>query len=175
MDIEKILSDRPFPWAILQSITIAALAYLAGYYFTGLFHAASAPLGGLWAVISGLVVTQASRRETISSAKFRVMGSMFGALVAGIYLLFFHFSLLGYLICLGMGALICYLFRVPAYVKLTWITISIVMIVSTLSKDIDPIQNAALRFVESVLGTLVAVVVALAMGFKRKSVRDVSI
>jgi len=40
----------------LQIALVCLAAYLGGFYFTHLFHGASAAIGGLWALISGVVV-----------------------------------------------------------------------------------------------------------------------
>jgi hypothetical protein len=59
------------PAAIRVAVQIALVSlasYLAGLHFTGLFHGASASIGGLWSAVSGIVVLQATRRETWSSA-----------------------------------------------------------------------------------------------------------
>ena len=53
----------------------------------------------------------------------------------------------------------------PAHIKLTEITIAVVMIVSVITSDIDPVMNAALRFMESIIGALVAVTVAMAVSY----------
>jgi len=138
---------------------IAAAAYLAGYYFTQLFQSNNAYLGGLWAVISGIIVFEDSRPKALKPAKLRVVGSFIGALVSGVYLYFFPFSVVGYAVCIGIGTLVCHLLRLPDHIKLASITISVIMIVSAMSNNADPAMNAALRFVESVIGTAVAVIV----------------
>ena len=148
---------------VIENIIIAISAYLLGFYFTSLFHIGTSEIGGLWSVISGLVVIQGRSTETLKSAKLRIIGSCIGALVSGTYLYFFPFTVTGFAICIGVGAFICYLLRMPAHIKLTGITISVIMIVSIITHDIDPVMNAALRFMESIIGALVAVVVAMAV------------
>jgi uncharacterized membrane protein YgaE (UPF0421/DUF939 family) len=68
-------------------IAIAALvAYLLGFWFTSLFPGYLPKIGGLWSAISAIVVTQATRRDTTSSASLRVLGSAIGALTSAVYL-----------------------------------------------------------------------------------------
>ena len=146
--------------AIINNFVIAVIAYVAGYEFTSLFHVNTAVIGGLWAVISGVVVIESKRADTWESGKFRVIGSFIGALISGLYLYYFSFSAIGFAFCIAAGVLVCHLLGLAKYMKLTSITISVVMIVSLVDKDLDPFLNAALRFAESVIGTAVAVTVA---------------
>ena len=55
----------------LQIALVCLTSYLAGFYFTHLFLGASAAIGGLWSLISGVVVLQATRRDTWASASLR--------------------------------------------------------------------------------------------------------
>ena len=106
------------------------------------------------------MVLESKWDETRYAAKFRILGSFIGAAISGTYLYFFHFSAIGLAICIGVGVLVCHLLGIKKYIKLTGITISVVMIISVLNNDIEPFMNAALRFAESVIGTGVAATVA---------------
>ena len=73
---------------IPAEIAIAALlAYVLGFWFTSLFPGYLPKIGGLWSAISAIVVTQASREETTSSASLRILGSAIGAITSAVYLL----------------------------------------------------------------------------------------
>ncbi len=151
--------------AVIENVVIAFAAYLLGFYFTSMFHIGTSEIGGLWSVISGLVVIEGRKPDTFKSAKLRAVGSSIGAVVSGVYLYFFPFTVIGFAACIGVGALICYLLRIPSHIKLTGITISVIMIVSIIAQDLAPFMNAALRFVESLIGTLVAVAVAIVTSY----------
>lgn len=107
-------------------------------------------------------MTESKWSETSSSAVFRIVGSFIGAAISGIYLYFYHFSALGLAICIGAGVFVCHLLGITKDIKLTSITISVVMIISVINSNIEPLMNAALRFSESVIGTGVAAMVAYA-------------
>lgn len=145
---------------ILKNIAVVSGAFICGFYFTTFFHEPTSLLGGLWAVISAIIVIEASHKETYTSAKNRIIGSLIGATLSGVYLLFFPFTIIGFVVTVGVGVLICLLIGIPQSVKLTGITISVVMIVSTIEKELHPFLNAGLRFVESAIGTGIAVLVA---------------
>ena len=123
----------------LQNIVIVVGSYFCGYYFTGMFHEPTSFVGGLWAAISGVIVIEGMASDTLHSAKIRIIGSLSGAIISGIYLYFFPFSLLGYAGCIAAGVLLCYIFRVQNAIKLTGITISVILIVSTIEQELHPI------------------------------------
>ena len=152
---------------VFQIMLISVFAYLAGNNLTFFFHGPTATIGGLWAVISAIIVIQENGRETTKSALQRIIGSFIGAVLSGLYLFFFPFSIIGYALCMGVGALTCYLIRLPIHIHLTGVTISVVMIVSAVSQDIDPIMNSSLRFAESFLGSIVAILVAYIRPWRR--------
>ena len=158
----------------IQNIAIIVGAYLCGFYFTKLFHEPTSYVGGLWAVISGIIVIEGTARDTLHSAKIRIIGSLTGAIISGVYLFFFPFSLFGYGICIAFGVLMCYILRVQHSIKLTGITISVVLIVSTIEKELHPIINAGLRFVESAIGTGIAISVAFTAYYLNKTISNPS-
>ena len=144
----------------LENMVVSFLAFIVGVHFTSLFHGASSAIGGLWVVISGLVVLQSTRHKTLSSAWLRVLGSLIGAIVSGAYLWVLPFSALGMAVCIGLTVLLCQLMGVPDHARLAGITVSVVMVASSLSPSLSPVLNAFLRFVESSIGTAIAVAVA---------------
>ncbi|MFC2149230.1 aromatic acid exporter family protein [Candidatus Auribacterota bacterium] len=144
----------------LKYAILTISAYLCGFYFTVNFHHATAQIGGLWAVISGILVMEITPPDTLRSLKFRIVGSFIGAVISGCYLVFLPFSVIGLAVCIAAGVLTCHLLRLPDHVKLAGVTISVVMIVSTLGHGLNPIVNAGLRFVESTIGGFVALLTA---------------
>jgi len=154
------MKDKIYIQVLIKTVIVVLGAFLGGYYFTHLFHEPTSLVGGLWATISAIIVLESTHYETYTSAKNRIVGSFIGAVLSGIYLLMFPFTIVGFAATIGVGVLVCYIFRVPQSVKLTGITISVIMIVSTIGKDLHPVTNAVLRFVESGIGTSMAIIVA---------------
>jgi uncharacterized membrane protein YccC len=148
--------------AVVENFIVAIAAYLLGYYFTAMFHLGTAEVGGLWAVISGVFVMADKESLTFNSARMRVRASFLGCLVSGVYLYFFPFTVVGFAICIAIGVFLCHIFRIPDHIKTISITISVVIIISVVNHSIGPVANAGLRFAESVIGSLVAVAVAVA-------------
>lgn len=154
----------PIPEATRIAVQIALVSlasYWAGFHFTHLFHEASASIGGLWSMISGIVVLQATRRETWSSASLRVLGTFIGAVISALYLGVLPFSPWGMALSILATVILCQLFRIPDHARLAAITVAVIMVISSLHPDLNPLQNSALRFSESFLGTAMAVLAIL--------------
>jgi uncharacterized membrane protein YgaE (UPF0421/DUF939 family) len=153
----------------VQEAVVCLLAYLAGLHFNQAVQGTSSHIGALWSVISGIVVLQATRRDTVASAWLRVLGTLIGAIVSAIYLLFLPFSPIGLAISIGITILLCLLLRIPDHARLAAITVAVVMVVSLLHPRMNPLINAGLRFAESCIGTALAVLAVLVWPEPQKS------
>ncbi|MGC2434180.1 MAG: FUSC family protein [Desulfobaccales bacterium] len=145
----------------LQIALVCLTAYLAGFYFTHLFLGASAAIGGLWALISGVVVLQATRRDTWASASLRVLGTFIGAVASAIYLSFLPFNPFGMAAVIGVVILLCQVLGIPDHARLASIVVAVIMVFSSFHQEVSPLLKATLRFVESFIGTSLAVVAVL--------------
>ncbi|RXE57120.1 hypothetical protein ABH15_03065 [Methanoculleus taiwanensis] len=152
----------------VQYVIVSLIAYLGAYSFTNLVHGSYASIGGLWAMISGMVVLQATMDATESTAGRRVFGSLVGAVLSAAYLLVFPFSPVGMALSIGITVLICQAFQVPDHARLAAITVGAIMIFSDLNPEIGPVVNAALRFGEVFIGSTVAVLVVRFWPFSPK-------
>ena len=146
------------PLRIPLQIALATLAaYLLGTWFTALFPGYLPKIGGLWSAISAIVVTQLSRRDTLSSASLRILGSAIGALTSAVYLWFLPFHPLGMAAAIFITVLLCLSANIPSHAGLAAITVIVVMVTSSLDPRLNPGLNALLRLAESCIGTGVAV------------------
>lgn len=153
----------------IQEGVACLLAYLAGSYLTQVILGVPSPIGALWCVISVIVVLQATRQETVASAWLRVLGTLIGATVSAVYLLFFPFHPLGLAVSIGLTMLLCEIFRIPGHARLASITVAVIMIVSMIHPQMNPLINAGLRFIESCIGATLAVLAVLAWPWKYRS------
>ncbi|MTI18791.1 hypothetical protein E1162_16210 [Rhodobacteraceae bacterium RKSG542] len=138
----------------------ALLAYLAGYYFSLAMHPETALIGGLWAVISAIVVSDPDiLAQNMQAARDRIIGSIIGSIFAAPYLLYLPFSAASFAMLVMLNTCTCVIFGLTRHVKLANITLAVIIIVSTVS-NIDPVLNSVLRLVESILGIIAGVFVA---------------
>jgi len=147
----------------LEGALITLLSYYLGARFTAIFHGASAQLGGLWSVISGLVVLQSTIHETLKSSLLRMIGTFIGALICALYLWLFGFSILGMALCAGLTLAICYMLDIFEYARLAAATVVVIAIVSSRSPEISPFLNSFLRFSEAAIGVGICIVCVYAL------------
>ena len=145
----------------LQIALVSLASYACGSYFTGLFHGASARIGGLWSMVSGIVVLQATRRTTWSSAWLRVLGTLIGSIIGAVYLSLLPFSAIGMAVCIFGTVLLCHAARIPDHAGLATLTVAVIMVLSSVNPALSPILSAALRFTESCIGSALAVLAIL--------------
>ncbi len=105
---------------------------------------------------SGIVVLQATTKDTFRSATLRLVGTLIGATIGAFYFYVVSFSPLGMAISVGVTVLLCQMVGVPDHARLAAITVVIILAVSTASPTLAPITNAALRFGESCIGAGIA-------------------
>jgi uncharacterized membrane protein YccC len=144
----------------VQIALVSLLAYVGGFRFTSLFHDASADIGALWSVISGILVLQATRRSTWSSACFRLLGTLVGSIISALYLSFLSFSPIGLAACTLATVLLCHAARIPEHARLAAFTVAVMMVLSNLHSTLTPILSGVLRLGESGIGAAMAVLVA---------------
>jgi uncharacterized membrane protein YgaE (UPF0421/DUF939 family) len=142
-------------------------SYWLGFHSSGLLHAQSASIGGLWAAISGIVVLQSTRNETVSSAWLRVLGTAIGAAISAVYLFVLPFSALGMAVSIFATVLLCNAVRIPSHARLAASSVAVIMVTASLHPTLNPVFNAALRLLESFIGVAVAVFVILIWSKRR--------
>ena len=140
----------------VRTAAVCLASYVAGTWFTALFHTRTSILGGVWSVVSAIVVLQATLEDTRGSALLRVLGTFIGATVAALYLVVFPFHPLGMAAAVGVTVLACQGLDVPDHARLAAVTVVIVLAVSVADPTIRPALNALLRFLESCIGAGIA-------------------
>ncbi len=149
---------RTLRFAVRRFITCLT-AFYGGYYLNIPLFGEPSYVGGLWAMISTLIVLQPNRKDAWQTALLRIMGTLIGAIAAALYLTVFSFHPIGMCATIAVTVLICGGFGIPNYARLACITIAIMMISSVIDPHISAHMNALLRFLESVIGTVIAVLV----------------
>ena len=80
---------------------------------------------------SGIVVLQATTKDTFRSATLRLVGTLIGATIGAFYFYVVSFSPLGMAISVGVTVLLCQMVGVPDHARLAAITVVIILAVST--------------------------------------------
>ena len=142
----------------IQSALVALLAYWLGFRFTALFPGYFPKIGGLWSAISAVIVVQISKKDTADSAWLRVVGTALGVAISALYLSLFSFHAVGMGASIFASSLICTSLNMNSWMRLSAITVLVVMVTASLNPALNPALNALLRFCESCIGSAVAVI-----------------
>jgi len=142
----------------IQIALVALLAYWLGFRFTALFPGYFPKIGGLWSAISAVIVVQVSKKDTADSAWLRVIGTALGAVISALYLSLFPFHAVGMGASIFFSSLICTSLNMNSWMRLSAITVLVVMVTASLNPALNPALNALLRFCESCIGSAVAVI-----------------
>ncbi|WP_115126427.1 aromatic acid exporter family protein [Synechococcus sp. GEYO] len=140
-----------------QIALVALLAYWIGLRFTALFPGYFPKIGGLWSAISAVIVVQVSKKDTADSAWLRIIGTALGAAISALYLFLFPFHAVGMGVSIFFSSLICTSLNMNSWMRLSAITVLVVMVTASLNPALNPALNALLRFCESFIGSAVAV------------------
>lgn len=151
----------------LQAVFATVLGFYAGYYFSSLYHFPMPNIAGLWCAISSIVVLQVLLNDSRAAAWIRIFGSFTGCFWAALIGTCFGYSVFTLAIGVFCTVISLSLLREKESFRLGCLTVQVVMIVGMMSPTLPAYLNAASRFIESVLGTVVAIIVTAAFHFLR--------
>lgn len=141
----------------LQIALVSLASYICGEAVTGYFHSASAKTGGMWAVMSAVVVLQQFRGESVPRVWRLIVATLIGSLVGAAYLSTLGFSAFGLAVSVFLAVIACHALRLPPEANHAALSVGVVMVVTSLHPGLHPLHSAALRFAEACIGTAVSV------------------
>ena len=145
--------SRVHPFVLVVSCVGILIAYLVGMYATGPFHKASRWMGALLACTSVVMVLQAETfRNSLRPAWMRMLGTFIGVVIGYIYLRYFHFSIIGMLLSVFLLEMFCMMLDIYSKSRIATITLIIILLISQMEPNVDPLTNCLLRFFESGVG-----------------------
>jgi len=173
---QRLLKRFNLDWEIvmraIEGGLVSSLAFLIGAHLVRSVNGSNAIIGAVWSAIAGLVVLQTAHREILKFAGLQAIGTFLGALLSALYLLAFPASIFGLAVCACATTLACYAIHIADQARLASAAAVVIMGVSILSKRHSPLLNAELRFVESLIGLSLAVLVSYSLnGTKRLLLR----
>jgi len=138
----------------LRPALLIAVASTLAVLVSKWFHA---DLGGLWIVLTAIVVIQASAPDSWQAAIDRVIGTVIGALTGAIAGALFYMSPFGVVAAVTLAALICCIPRLKKSQHLASLTALIVIMLPQGNSTITAVH----RFLDTVAGIIIALVVSL--------------
>lgn len=156
--------SRIHPFVLLVSCLGIWLGYMTGMYVTGSFHSASRWLGAMLSCTSLITVLQMPNyRASIAPSALRLLGTFLGALIAYVYLRLLPFSVVGMLLSVFLLELLCMILNIYNKSRIATITLIMIMLVSQMEPESDPLVNCLLRFFESAVGVGVGLLLHLSI------------
>ena len=138
---------------ILLTCVGVLISYYLGIYLTGHIHSASRWLGAALSCTSFVFIMQMPNyKATLRPAFMRIVGTFIGVVIAYIYLRLLPFSVVGMLLTIFTLEALCMLLGIYNDSRIATITLVIIMLVSQMFPDENPIVNCLLRFFESAVG-----------------------
>lgn len=151
----------PFRWGIRYAL-IALLTFSGAHYFTLYILGTSqyAPIGALWALITGTVVMAETYAGTVEKARLQVLGGLVGAIAGFLYLSFFSFSVIGMVVMIFIVVSLCQFTRLSGYSPGAAMNLAVILVFSSINPELTPLMNSGLRLIEMAIGCSFAIIVA---------------
>lgn len=161
--VEKKLWHRIIRKLSLFSSIEATLAIIISYYagvFLGtLYHFRTPQISGLWCAISGIIVLQVLVKESFSAAWIRILGSFLGAFTSFIFSSLMGYTIPALMICVFVTVILTSIFNIKVTFRLASLTAAIIIVVGSLEPSVSPLMNAVSRFIESAVGSCIAIII----------------
>jgi uncharacterized membrane protein YgaE (UPF0421/DUF939 family) len=143
----------------IEAASAALLSFFFGSLLSSYLGAGSPLIGGLWAMISAVIIEHVKYKEMLKNAQIRILGTLVGAIISwlGFFLMGYHYW--SFFICMLLSVMICAILRLSIY-RLCCITVAIIFAVSQVSGYVNPWVNSYARFFESLVGILVTLILA---------------
>ena len=156
---------KKFLWPISSGTRyaiIALLSFSGAHYFTLYVLGTSlyAPIGALWATITGTVVIADTYESTVAKAGLQFLGGLAGAIAGFIYLSFFPFSIAGMVVMIFVVVSLCQVSQFSGYSPGAAMNLAVILVFSSINPELSPIMNSGLRLVEMAIGCGIAIIVA---------------
>jgi uncharacterized membrane protein YccC len=141
------------PWRAAKLPAKTALAAALSFFA---YRALRLP-HGYWAPISAIIVMQSNLGRSLSESLVRVIGTAIGAVLGALFTRLMGVNVISLFVAVGVTALVCKGLRLATSMRLACVTAAIVLLINEGSAW----QSGLNRFIDVVLGVIVALVVSL--------------
>ncbi|WP_203249852.1 FUSC family protein [Cysteiniphilum marinum] len=156
--MEKIFQWR-FLYLSLEASFIALICFFIGDFLGGLVYGDKMHIGGLWCMISALVVLQSIASDTLKSSKSRVIGTVIASIVSGIVCVAIGYGYLAIALSIGLCAYIMHSLKENDGVRIATATSAMITGFGLLNPDYSAVVNAIMRSVDTLVGVGFSVLV----------------
>ena len=138
---------------------VAVISYIAATYLGVFIANAPDQIGGLWSAISAIMALKQETKESYRAGWHRIIGTLIGSVVTAFVLYFIGGSVGALFVAIFGSAMVCFLCEVKEVYGIACIAAAVVLIVWDITGCVDnPFLFSALRFVDSLIGVVVAII-----------------
>lgn len=156
----KELQERMEVKIAIKAGLAACLSLYLGVGFAQMLDRPDYLLSGTWCVLSTFVVMQAHLGGTYRAAWVRFLGLFIGSLMGGFFTSIFGSNGIVLGISIIFTVFICSIFRLKDSIRFACFSVCVVMILWGLHPAISPWQFGLYRFLDSILGIAIAVIIS---------------
>jgi len=146
-------------YASFEASIIAVICFMIGKTLSTLVSDGKSYIDGLWCMISALVVLQSIIDDSLKTAKSRVIGTMFGSIIAGLVCIIFGYGYTAILLAIGLCVLILNLLNFEDGVRIATATAAVITGYGFMNPDYSPIINAVMRSIDTLIGVLFSILI----------------
>ncbi|OGT46959.1 MAG: hypothetical protein A3E82_02820 [Gammaproteobacteria bacterium RIFCSPHIGHO2_12_FULL_38_11] len=138
---------------------VIVLSYYAGYFLSLKYYFSMPKIAGLWCAISGILVLQVTIKDSLSAAWLRILGSLIGAATSFIGILALGYHILSLAVCTFFTVILVSLLNIKHTFRLACLTVSVIIIIGMIQTNVSPLMNCLSRFIESAIGSFIAIAI----------------
>jgi len=145
----------------LEAAIVGLVSYSLGARFGSMIHQSSVQIGGLWCLISALVVLQSLFQQARQIGLIRITGSFIGALISGVVCQIWGYGYWQLLVVIFISIYLMDLLSEEKAARLSSATAGVIVVIGMMHPNEAAWFNALARFVESLMGVSVAMIILL--------------
>jgi uncharacterized membrane protein YgaE (UPF0421/DUF939 family) len=154
----KLIKNCSLVLALEMSIA-CILAVKLGVQLAEISNLKSPVVSALWCTISTIIVMQATWQKSLEAGINRIIGSGFGSAIPAIFLSYFGTGTTTFVACIVTLVMLCSILNKIDSLRLALLTMAVIYIVCKLNSGLDILDTSFSRFIESLLGIAITMVV----------------
>lgn len=144
----------------IKTAIVAFLGWTIGSWFSHVMDRPNNLVSGLWCTLTAMIVLQAHLGGTYKAAWIRFSGVVIGSILGALCTIILGANPLSLAASIFFTVLFCFLLNIKDSIRISCISVTVVMVLWGLSPAINPWTFAFFRAIDSLLGIVIAVVVA---------------
>ncbi len=143
----------------VETALVGIVCFVIGERLSHWVHDGKGYLDGLWCMVSALVVLQSFIDDALKASKDRVVGTLVASLVSVLICSLFGYGYLAIFLAIALSAFIMNGLKMADGVRIATATAAVITAYGFINPDESPWLNAAMRSVDTLIGTGVALAV----------------